>query len=325
MNTKIVYVLVSSEADFYFEMLQLSLCSLRLYHPKEDTEVVVAMDRDTYLRLVNKASFIDDITPIIPVIPQGYTTMQRSRYLKTKLRELVVGDFLYLDIDTIVCRPLNEADYFKGDICAVLDNHKGQIPSNQLEGLPSGLKKWKKLKGTTAFNSGVVYSKDTKDARCFFRLWHELWKYTSTQGCNYDQVSLRKTVQESEIEVQELDGRWNCQVICESSIDYRKDAKVIHYFHFKEPLFAILSKNCLMKIRKDGEVPEECVEQLKLSNSLFDTISVSTDYYLIRKKVLRQFWDIYCDYPHFFVFLEHISSIYKKVVACLWRLRQWIR
>ena len=38
MRTKIVYVLVSQETDYYYEMLQLSLYSLRLYHPNDVVE-----------------------------------------------------------------------------------------------------------------------------------------------------------------------------------------------------------------------------------------------------------------------------------------------
>ena len=46
MNTKVVYVLVSNKNDYYVEMLQLSLYSLRIFHPDDIVEVV--MDEKTY-------------------------------------------------------------------------------------------------------------------------------------------------------------------------------------------------------------------------------------------------------------------------------------
>ena len=103
MKTKIVYVLVSQESDFYYEMLLLSLHSLRLYHSREDTEVVVVMDQDTHTRLQEmRATLLKEITPLPVDVPSDYSIKQRSRYLKTNLRELLRGDFLYLDTDTVL-------------------------------------------------------------------------------------------------------------------------------------------------------------------------------------------------------------------------------
>ena len=124
MNTKVVYVLVSNKNDYYVEMLQLSLYSLRIFHPDDIVEVV--MDEKTYSRLVKqKHRLLADVKPIVVEIPKEYSLMQRSRYLKTRLREIIVGDFLYLDTDTVVAGPLGEVDHFSGVIAAVWDNHDG--------------------------------------------------------------------------------------------------------------------------------------------------------------------------------------------------------
>jgi hypothetical protein len=321
MKTKIVYVLISREEDYYYEMLLLSFCSLRLYHPKGDAEIVVVMDQDTYQRLFNKkAAILHDVTAIVPEIPREYTTMQRSRFLKTSLRELVDGDFLYLDTDTIVCRPLSEVDAFEGDICAVLDNHKGELLEYQISVLPDELKSWKKLRGTTAYNAGVLYVKDTLDAHRFFSLWHENWEYGASLGCNFDQVSLRKTMQESNIEVKELEGIWNCQVTRESSLDYLNNARIMHYLNVKT-MFSICSKEILLKIKMDGEVSEEIKTQLKQSNKLFARVNVSTNHYFHKQTILEPYWDLYCDYPRFFVFLSSVSSIYRKAITWLWKMK----
>ena len=122
MRTKIVYVLVSQETDYYYEMLLLSLYSLLLYHPKGDAEVEVVMDEDTHQRLVGKkAEMLNDVTPIVVSIPPEYTVMQRSRYLKTQLRQLVKGDFLFLDCDTLICDRLDDVDNIKANVAMVSD------------------------------------------------------------------------------------------------------------------------------------------------------------------------------------------------------------
>ena len=121
MNTKVVYVLVSNKNDYYVEMLQLSLYSLRMFHPEDIVEVV--MDEKTYSRLVKQRHrLLVDVKPIVVEIPTEYSLMQRSRYLKTRLREIIVGDFLYLDTDTVIADSLAAIDDFQWDMAAVLDN-----------------------------------------------------------------------------------------------------------------------------------------------------------------------------------------------------------
>ena len=46
---KIVYCLISSSSDIYFEQCLMSVYSLRLYHP--DAEVIVLMDDKTKVSL----------------------------------------------------------------------------------------------------------------------------------------------------------------------------------------------------------------------------------------------------------------------------------
>ena len=93
MRTKIVYVLVSQESDYYYEMALLSLYSLRLHHPKDVVQIV--MDEDTHQRLTAMESpILSSATPIVVSIPERFTVMQRSRYLKTKLTEIIEGDLL---------------------------------------------------------------------------------------------------------------------------------------------------------------------------------------------------------------------------------------
>ena len=125
--------------------------------------------------------------------------------------------------------------------------------------------------------------------------------------------------------MKELSGIWNCQITRASSLEYLEDARIVHYFLFKEALYPICSKETLMRIKSDGVVSEQCASQLKLSNRLFDKVSVSSDYFLVRKEVLDPCWGLYCDYPSFFRFLLRLSSSYKRVVTCLWNFKRSIR
>ena len=232
MQTKIVYVLVSQESDFFYEMFLMSHYSLRLYHPKGDVEVNLIMDMDTYQRLKEKqAEILQDVIPIVSYVPKEYSVMQRSRYLKTSMRELLQGDFLYLDTDTIVCHSLDAVDSFKTDICLVRDNHQGKVDNYQVDQV-SDVLGWKHLAETKLFNGGVIYVKDSIQGHDFFKKWHESWKLCASHGFNKDQLSLRWVVSQSENIIKELDGTWNCQVSMPSSIEYQNDAIIMHYFSY---------------------------------------------------------------------------------------------
>ena len=87
MKTKIVYVVVSDDADFYLEQTLVSVYSLRLYNP--ETRVVLIVDDKTNDTLIGKrAKILEYISDKVVVnIPAKYTKKERSRYLKTTIRQ----------------------------------------------------------------------------------------------------------------------------------------------------------------------------------------------------------------------------------------------
>lgn len=251
MKTKIVYVLVSQEIDYYYEMLLLSLYSLRLHHPKGDAVVEVVMDEETHQRLVDKkAEMLNDVTPIVVPIPPEYTIMQRSRYLKTQLRQLVKGDFLYLDTDTLVCNSLIDIDKVDANIAMVADFNQ-ELPLTD----PYSIKKtcdagFGDLKGQPYFNSGVIFTKDDSITYKFYMEWHHLWQQSCLRGIVYDQPALCQANCFFNKMIIELPGIWNCQLQVYNSHQYL-EAHIYHYYanhiNFSRLLF-------LDQIKKDNKV-----------------------------------------------------------------------
>ena len=123
MNTQILYVLVSSREDLFLEQMWASVYSLRRFHPKE--KVIVLADSLTSQRINERASLKVLITEVRVVdVPEHYNNMLRSRYIKTSMRNLVVGNFLYIDTDTIILAPLTEIESFGiRNIAMVEDGH----------------------------------------------------------------------------------------------------------------------------------------------------------------------------------------------------------
>ncbi len=231
MRTKIVYVLVSQESDYYYEMFLLSHYSLRLHHPKGDAEVVLVMDTDTHQRLVDKnAPVLADVTPVVVSIPEEYTIMQRSRYLKTSLRQRVEGDFLFLDTDTLVCEKLDDTDSFDVDIAMVADLHcLHEIGLSTIERCKqAGFSQSENYH--FFFNSGVFFCRQKPSIELFFRKWHEYWKQSLQRGVYYDQPAMWAANYAMGAPVQEISGIWNSQTLCPAYTAYISQTKILHYF-----------------------------------------------------------------------------------------------
>lgn len=229
---KIVYVLTSDKQDFYLEQLAISLASLRLYNP--DISVDIVVDSITESTLTgNRRSLLDLSDSILTIeTPVEYGKLERSRWLKTNLRNIVKGDFLFLDTDTVVCGQINSFEMPSSDICAVRDLHVNISKHTHKYDI---LAKAEKIgwivedEEQPFFNSGVMYVKDSELARDFYDSWSKEWIVSAYKGCVSDQPSLCKTNALYGHIITQLDDKWNCQVT-ENGIRFLNSAIIIHYF-----------------------------------------------------------------------------------------------
>ena len=323
MRTKIVYVLVSQESDYYYEMFLLSHYSLRLHHPKGDAEVVLVMDTDTHQRLVDKkAPVLNDVTPVVVSIPEGYTTMQRSRYLKTQLRQIVKGDFLYLDTDTIICRSLEDIDKVEVDMAMVADingelfllQSQDCIDRCKAAGFPDVI-------GKPMFNSGVAFVRDTETARNLFANWFSYWKISLDNGIPYDQPALSKANMESGYPIIEISGVWNCQIFTKESAKYKNNKKIIHYYtFFHNSASDLLFRQVKLKGYIDNSLKSlVCNPSYELCYSVFNSNDKNLYGYLF-----SEMFPVYIDTPRLFRFSVAMSRFFRKPIVLLWRMKQVI-
>lgn len=318
MRTKIVYVLVSRENDYYYEMFLMSLYSLRLYHPKGDAEVVLVMDTDTHQRLIDKkAPIFDDVTSVVVDIPEKYTIIQRSRYLKTSLRQRVKGDFLYLDCDTIIYSSLIDADAMDVEIAMVSDGNDELNYRNDLSIIYCERAGFTELEKTPYFNSGVIYSSDTPTATKFFVEWHKLWNISVIKGVPQDQPSLCQANKNLSYPIKELSAMWNNMNVTKEELVH---TKIRHYFAginslarqtiinyvkvngrvddldylFRHPLTLCESALIISNERYVGYISTDLFYIYESSNKLFYRLSLICQYiskiYISISKIKRRLW-----------------------------------
>jgi hypothetical protein len=264
------------------------------------------MDEDTHRRLIRENSpILKEAHPVVVPIPNGYSSTQRSRYLKTSLREIISGDFIFLDTDTVIAGPLGEVDSFQCDIAAVWESHNGEIFKKQTE--PND---WEKLFSVKQFNTGVLYVKDTATTHLFFQQWHENWKYCVSRGCHFDQPGFRKAYAESGIEIEQMSGIWNCQVTRATSAPFIDDAKVLHY----QRAGAVISIFGHF-IRKKGKVCDDAASFVKNARYFFSghNLYLTT----LEYDALDSFRYTLFNYPRFFRFMSALSKAHSRLIEFL--------
>lgn len=230
MKTKLLYVLVSSPEDNYLEMAHISITSAKYYMP--DCHVVLLVDDQTD-RLMddNRRKILKNVDEYVVVpLDSAISAHVRSRLIKCGARQYVKGDFLYIDTDTIIVKPLYEIDQVEASIAAVRDSHldfsnspneyfKFYVDQCNVIGYT--------IDDAVLFNCGLFYVKDDDIAHRYYEMWLDEWKKGNDKGMPKDQPSAMKVNSQMGHVIQKLDDTWNVQII--RGIRYMKDAKICHY------------------------------------------------------------------------------------------------
>ena len=270
MNTKIVYVLVSSQQDIYLEQAFISMRSLRYHMPGAHT--VLLTDKLTADSLTGTREvilkYVDELV-VEDFDQKKLNAHQRSRQLKTTVRNRIKGDYLFIDCDTIITRPLDDIDNISASIAACRDIHSDFInnPYRDMCVNHGHLLEWPIDNETEYFNSGVIYVKDNATTHDFYHRWNENLNRGYDKEVYVDQPSFAKTNYEMGHIIERLPDVWNCQL--KHGIRYLKDAMIVHYLcttpsvYQNKQLFLLNEKDVLLKLKKTGEISEEIEEVIK--------------------------------------------------------------
>lgn len=279
MKTQIIYTLVSSEKDFYLEELWASVYSLRLFHP--EAKVLVLTDDTTYPRLNGQKALVSLISEICIInVPKHYSAKERSREIKTKIRNLIEGDYFFIDTDTIITQPLNYIDNIDSDIAAVPDAHTSlwehPFRSNIINNVKlifdedvSDSPYW--------YNSGVMLVRDTPITHKLYKRWNENWKYsTFEKSFSQDQPALIKTDKEFGYIIQKLPDIYNCQLAL--SVKYFYEAKIVHFWHMDfiedQSYSSFMGSDVYKQIKKTRGIDSNTAELIKNCKSAFKTTTM---------------------------------------------------
>lgn len=254
MQTKIVYVLTCAEDTTYIEQALISIWSARYHNP--DAQILLLVDDKTDDLLIGtRGELLNYISKkiVVPFEDTTLTPMYRSRWIKTQVRQMIEGDFLFIDSDTICQRPLTDLDNFNCEIGAVLESHL-QVS----EFCTSLYESTQKLCATIGvdidveqfyFSSGVLYVKDTKQTHRLYELWHQYWMEGNAKGLGIDQPSLAKANREIGHIIEQIQDSYNC--ILFTRPPFIRKAHILHIAAYQNPSF-LFTHNVLTYIKKNG-------------------------------------------------------------------------
>lgn len=275
MKTKIVYVLISSYEDMYLEQTLISACSARLHNP--DAKILVVTDSSTKKTIKGRRAeiykYVSDF--VVVNIPSAYNNMQKSRYIKTNLRKIIDGDFLYIDSDTVIAEKLEEIDDCVYDLGAVYDSNRPFMIGNSSATSDMYINQyanelgWGSFSGCPNYNGGVIYAKETEIAHRFYSKWYELWLECYNKGVYIDMISLCKANKELGYPIRELDETWNCQ-IQRDGLSFISRAKIIHCFTGGNLCnYELCEKKYLLDIKSKGYIDDKILDLIKNAKHAF--------------------------------------------------------
>lgn len=253
MKTKLVYVLTCDPECTYIEQALISIWSARHHNPNAYIVLLVDDITNTLLK-EGRGKLLEYISEKIVIdLPAGMFMRERSRWIKTSVRNLISGDFLFIDIDTIITSSLDIIDSNTAEVAAVLDYHMN------VENYPSFLKDLLKKrldkigvdinKVSCYFSSGVMYVKDCATSRCLYEKWHNAWFKGLSNGFIGDQPYLLKADMDMEGVISTLDWKWNCIMYTYPKNEFQ--AYILHFSAFENMSF-LFDNNCLSVIRQQG-------------------------------------------------------------------------
>lgn len=265
MSLKFVYVVVGSDQDYYVERAIISMYSLLKHNP--DSNIVVITEKNTKNSLTGKKRLLETYAKEIHVedLPIFLNQKQKSRFLKTSVRNIIKGDYVFIDVDTIILGDIKELEDYNCEIALVSqggdnkisreNSFKEIVQLNNAKGerknIDYGIKNY--------FNSGVILCRDTERTHELYKLWHELWFESSTQyGFHKDQPDLwRANVLMNDLIV-ELPPKYNCQPLqYEFALNFLSECKIFHYHTNNSLTYLTIKKPSFYTAFRENGITEE--------------------------------------------------------------------
>lgn len=277
------YVVCANATNYFAEIAAVSMASLRLVCP--GARISALIDKETSMFEVPALYAIRTLADEISVVDcPGDNSFARSRYLKSHIRVLLSGRFLYLDGDTLVMKPPDGIWTTDCDVAAAVDLGSDGKP-NQPPVIDPRLGWWIKH-GGPYLNAGVVYFETTRAARKLGERYGQLWlEYVRVTGRTNDQLAFNQALETSGSRIAVLPSCYNAQI----SMDVMKarGANIIHFYtgNFADSIETV-AHIAAKQLKHDGILDHSRIERAITSGNPWTHINS-----LRKAMAVRHYWE----------------------------------
>jgi hypothetical protein len=263
----ICFVLTSNDLGLYADMAAVAALAVRRLHPQ--ARIILVTDEPTARAIDHRNHALANIVTEIIVQSTGTDVPSvSSRHLRTVLRQLVKGDYLYLDTDAIAVRPLNRGWPRGADLAMARDRNQRGITPLALPGIEKLREKlaWE-FRMDRYLNAGVMFVRDTPAAHAFYAEWHRRWKQTLSLGIWQDQFSLNSASTTGIATIGMLPDRDNW--VTHSTAMLRGRARIFHFFasaYGDEIPVNTLLGHLISRFQRDGALDEATLARATRNN-----------------------------------------------------------
>ena len=160
-NTCHILISEGPEQDSFCEMTYLCVALSKRLCP--DSIATVLTDESTRANLELLPFGIENLK-VVDIPDELSSGSSRSRYLKTRMRQLVDGDFVFIDADALPLHPFDETCDHDAPLAAALDrNRESPEPTFPRWVIPHYKQLGWDYPFSTYFNSGVMFMRDTPE------------------------------------------------------------------------------------------------------------------------------------------------------------------
>lgn len=231
-SPSVVYVVVAPAPGSFWTWATISARMVRHLHP--ETPIILATDRQT------QTALSDHDHPLLKAVDRVVVSdaadadiRTRSRRVKTAIRQLVDGDLLFLDADTVPIEPFLDLADTPADFAAVPEAGTLRLIEKWYPGACAELG-WG-CPTEHYFNSGVFLLRDTEVGRRLGAEWAARWERWSDHdksGKNADQPALNAALVDLGVSVSHLSERYNVMIGLNSRVSV-PDPRIFHFFASK--------------------------------------------------------------------------------------------
>jgi hypothetical protein len=256
----ICFVLAAKDLGLYADMAAVAALAVRRLHPQ--ARIILVTDEPTAHAIDDGNHALANIVTEIIVQPTSTDVPSvSSRHLRTVLRQLVKGDYLYLDTDAIAVGPLDRGWPCGADLAMARDRNQRGITPLALPGVEKlRVKLGWQFRMDRYLNAGVMFVRDTPAAHAFYAEWHRRWKQALSLGIWQDQFSLNSASTTGIGTISILPDRDNW--VTHSTAMLRGRARIFHFFaslYGDEIPVNTLLGHLISRFQRDGALDEAMI------------------------------------------------------------------